>query len=83
MKIPKDKIYHFSVNLALALSGILSYPLAIGLCIGASAGKEVGDKLAKGSSWGWKDSALDLVADALGMCAGLLISWGIRALIGR
>lgn len=83
MKIPKDKALHFLVNLGLALTGVFSLPLAVGLCVGASIGKEVGDKLAKGDSWDWKDSALDLVADGLGLGAGLLISWGIRALIGR
>ncbi len=83
MRIPKDKVLHFSVNCALALAGVVSYWLAVGLCVGASIGKEVGDKLAKGSSWDWKDSVLDLVADGLGMAVGLLITWGIRALIGR
>lgn len=78
MKIPKDKIYHFLVNAALALTGFISYWLALGLCVGASFGKEVGDAMAKGASWDWKDSAKDLLADALGMGAGMLIVYLVR-----
>ena len=48
MRIPKDKVLHFSVNCALALAGVVSYWLAVGLCVGASIGKEVGDKLLMG-----------------------------------
>lgn len=83
MKIGKDKILHFLVNFVLALVGLFSYPLAIGLCVGASIGKEVGDALAKGSSWDKRDSALDLLADLLGMAAGLFLAWAIRKIGGR
>ena len=67
-----DKLYHFAVNLALSLISILSFEFALGICIGASIGKEVGDEMAKGANWDWKDSALDLVADGLGMTIGFL-----------
>lgn len=68
-----DKLYHLSVNVGLALTGFISYPFALGLCIGASFGKEVGDKLAKGKDWRWQDSAGDLIADAIGMGIGLVV----------
>lgn len=74
----RDKVLHFLVNLALSLTGFISYWLAVGLCVGASFGKEVGDALAKGASWDWKDSAWDLLADALGMGTGLLVVFLIR-----
>lgn len=74
----KDKVLHFLVNLLLSMSAFISYPLAVGLCVGASFGKEVGDALAKRSAWDWKDSAWDLLADALGMGTGLLIVFLIR-----
>lgn len=79
MKIGKDKILHFGVNFIMALSAVLSYPFAVGLCIGASFGKEYGDSNASGNSWSWAD----IVADMLGMAAGLLVSWLIRIAIGR
>lgn len=74
----KDKVFHFIVELALGLTALLSYPFAIGIAIGAGIGKEVGDYLAKGSSWDWKDSAKDLVADALGAGLGIFIAWLLR-----
>jgi len=76
--IGKDKWFHFIVNLVLALTGFVSYWLAVGLCVGASAGKEYGDSKAYQNHWDW----LDIVADMLGMAAGLLIVWGVRSLIG-
>lgn len=79
MKIGKDKILHFGVNFVMALSAVLSYPFAVGICIGASFGKEYGDSKASGNSWSWAD----IVADMLGMAAGLLASWPIRIAIGR
>lgn len=78
MKIAKDKILHFFVNMGLAMTGFLSYWFAAGLCIGASVGKEYGDSKAYQNHWDW----MDIVADMLGMAAGLLIVWGIRSLIG-
>ena len=79
MKIGKDKILHFGVNFVMALSAVLSYPFAVGICIGASFGKEYGDSKASGNSWSWADIA----ADMLGMAAGLLVSFLIRLGIGR
>lgn len=74
----KDTILHFIVSLALGLTALASYPFAIGICIGAGIGKEVGGYLAKGPAWDWKDSAKDLVADVLGACLGILIAWMLR-----
>ena len=74
----KDTILHFIVSLALGLTALLSYPFAIGIALGAGIGKEVGDCLAKGSAWDWKDSAKDLVADALGAGLGIFIAWMLR-----
>ena len=74
----RDKVLHFLVNLALSLTGLISYWLALGLCVGASFGKEVGDAMAKKDKWDWKDSAWDLLADALGMGTGLLVVFLIR-----
>ena len=74
----RDKVLHFLVNLALSLTGLISYWLALGLCVGASFGKEVGDAMAKKDKWDWKDSAWDLLADALGMGIGLLAVLLIR-----
>ena len=69
----KDKVLHFGVNLVLAMTGFISYWLAIGLCVGASCGKEFGDAMATRPNWNWKDSLKDLIADMLGMGLGLLI----------
>lgn len=79
LHIPYDKALHFGVNVVLALFGIWYYSLGVGLCIGASLGKEYGDSQATGNKWSWSD----IVADMIGMGVGLLISWGIRTLIGR
>lgn len=78
LSIGKDKWLHFLVNVGLALTGFVSYWLAIGLCVGASCGKEYGDSQATGNYWSWKD----LIADALGMAVGLLIVWLVRSLLG-
>ena len=37
-----DKVYHFLANFVMGLSAFLSVPFAIGLCLGASFGKEYG-----------------------------------------
>lgn len=79
LHIPYDKALHFGVNVFLALFGIWYYSLGIGLSIGASLGKEYGDSKATGNKWSWSD----IVADMLGLGVGLLLSWGIRKLIGR
>lgn len=77
MKIGKDKVLHFLVNLCLAMTGFFDYWLAVGLCIGASFGKEYGDSKAIGNIWSWAD----ILADMLGMGTGLLIVWAIRRLL--
>lgn len=74
----KDKIAHFIVSVALGLTALASYPFALGICIGAGFGKEVGDYFAKGPAWDWRDSAKDLVADMLGAGLGILIAWLLR-----
>lgn len=81
MRVDMDKVYHFMVNVCLGFTAIFSVPLAIGLCVGASFGKEVGDALAKGDAWDKKDSAYDLIADLLGATLGILAGCWIRRLI--
>lgn len=76
-----DKVYHFMVNLGLGLTAIFSLPFAIGVCLGASVGKEVGDALAKGDAWDKRDSAIDLVADALGATIGIVAGCLIRRIV--
>ena len=78
-KTHKDKVYHFLVNLALGLVCIWDYGLGIGLGVGASLGKEYGDSKASGNKWDW----WDILADALGLGVGVLLSWIIRKIIGR
>lgn len=73
-----DKIYHFLVNLGLGFTAIFSLPFAIGVCLGASIGKEVGDVLAKRDAWDWKDSAWDLVADIIGATLGIVFGLLLR-----
>ncbi len=70
----KDKVLNFGVNLVLAMTGFISYWLALGLCVGASLGKEYGDSKAQGNRWDW----WDIVADMLGMGAGMLIVYLVR-----
>ena len=79
LHLPYDKVLHFGANFLMALTAVISYPFAVGLCIGASFGKEYGDSKASGNSWSWAD----ILADMLGMGAGLLVSYLIRRAIGR
>ena len=79
LHIPYDKFLHYLVNVLLGMFGIWYYSLGIGLSVGASLGKEYGDSKATGNHWCW----WDLLADALGLGTGLLISWGVRAIFGR
>ena len=79
LHIPYDKVLHFGVNFIMALTAVFSYTFAVGLCIGASFGKEYGDSKASGNSWSWAD----IVADMLGMAAGLVVAYLIRLTIGR
>ena len=62
-----DKILHFVANFLMALTAFWSWQFAVGLCIGASLGKEYGDSKATGNHW----CRWDLLADFLGMAAGL------------
>ncbi len=79
MKIGKDKILHFGVNFVLALSAFLSWQFAIGICLGVSVGKEYGDSKASGNKWDW----MDIVADLLGMGAGLGVVFLIKLIGGK
>ena len=76
--IPEDKAWHFVVNFALAMSGFISYWLAVGLCVGASLGKEYGDSKAPAIT----GAGGDLLADFLGAACGLVVVWAARTLIG-
>jgi len=76
--IPADKAWHYVANFAIAMSGFISYWLAVGLCVGASLGKEYGDSKATGNHWCW----WDLLADFLGASCGLCVVWAARTLIG-
>lgn len=67
LHVPYDKLLHFGVNFALAMTGFFRIWLAVGLCIGASIGKEYGDMNAKDNRWSWGD----ILADLLGMALGL------------
>lgn len=77
MKIGKDKILHFAVNVALGLTSIFQLWLAIGLCVGASLGKEYGDSKSQGNKWDW----WDILADAIGAVVGIIIGLIVRRLI--
>ena len=68
MKI-NDKLAHYLVNLAISMVGFLSVPLAVGLSIGASLGKEYRDSKATGNHWCW----YDILADLGGLATGLLL----------
>ena len=65
MKIGTDKWKHFGINYAIcALLGNYGVPFALG----ASLGKEYGDKMSPGNKWDWKD----ILADLAGIVAGYL-----------
>ena len=72
MKIGKDKFKHFAVCL---LAAIIHPMLAIGLGLG----KEYGDSKAKGNRWDW----YDIIADGIGMVAGIVIRVSIAYMILR
>jgi len=79
MNIGKDRIYHALVNFAFALTGFVSIPFALGLCIGASIGKEYGDSKASGNKWDW----VDILADLVGMALGILTVIVIKKIGGK
>ena len=65
MKIGTDKWKHFGINYAIcALLGNYGDPFDLG----ASLGKEYGDKMSPGNKWDWKD----ILADLAGIVAGYL-----------
>ena len=89
-----DYILHFVVcSLSTSIIGILSFlvvnhflgyvPGVVASLFGAvfalglSLGKEFGDKSNPGSGWSWGD----LVADGLGIAAGLAVNMAIMAII--
>ena len=74
MTIGKDKLLHFGANLLMSLTAFLSVPFAIGLCLGASFGKEYGDSKAPGNKWDW----FDILADLIGMGVGLFIVYLVK-----
>lgn len=78
MKIARDKKLHFWVNLVASMTAFFRVWLAVGLCIGLSAGKEYGDSKAYENHWDW----LDIVADAAGMAAGLLVRLAVWLVFG-
>lgn len=61
--IPADKAFHFIACFIPAFFG--NYNLAIGIAVG----KEVGDMFSQGNRWSWGD----ILADGLGIVAGLII----------
>lgn len=80
MKIAKDKVLHFSVNLIVCYAtAIMVYIYTAGLecaanagffmAAGMSIGKEYGDSKAAGNHWCW----WDILADYLGNILGLIL----------
>jgi len=69
-----DKLAHFGVNFIMALSAFWDWHFAVGLCLGASLGKEYGDSKASGNHW----CRWDLLADALGCGLGLFVVYLIK-----
>lgn len=66
-----DYILHFSACFILSLIGHWWLAAILGI------GKEVKDSWKGGSGWSW----LDLVADGLGIAAGLAVNMAIKAII--
>jgi len=67
--LKKDKILHFVCCLIPSLIGWYGVAFAAGLAIG----KEYGDSKASGNTWSWGD----IIADVVGIAAGI----GIHLLI--
>lgn len=75
MKIQKDKILHFSVNVVATIASLVLYrinPMLLipMLAVGLSLGKEYGDSKAVGNSWSWGD----IIADFLGIAVVVAIA---------
>lgn len=74
MKIGTDKWKHFGINYAIcALLGNYGVPFALG----ASLGKEYGDKMSPGNKWDWKDILADLAGIVAGYLTHVCIVWTI------
>lgn len=67
----KDKLLHFFMCfIATATIGFFSILGGILFSTGLGVGKEYGDSKAAGNRWDW----WDILADAMGMVAGLVLS---------
>lgn len=82
MKIQKDKILHFSVNVVATIASVVLYcinPILLVpmLAVGLSLGKEYGDSKAKGNYWSWGD----IVADFLGIAVVVVIALTISLFV--
>lgn len=75
MKIGTDKWKHFGVNYAICAVGG-SYGVA--LAVGASLGKEYGDKMAPGNKWDWMDILADICGIAAGYLTHIFITWVLK-----
>ena len=68
-----DKLMHFSVCFMFSIFGIVPAVFVAGLSIG----KEWGDYFNKDSGWCWRD----LIADGLGILAGLALHYMVKNII--
>ena len=68
-----DKLMHFTLCFAISLFGLVPAVFAAGLALG----KETGDYFNKDSGWSWRD----LIADGLGILAGITIHLIIKAYV--
>ena len=73
-----DKLMHAGANFLLSMTAFWDVLFAIGLCLGASFGKEYGDSKASGNKWSWED----IIADLIGMGFGLFVVYLIKRIFG-
>ena len=74
----RDKILHFGVSLASTFVISLVSPTAgVAFTLGAGVGKEYGDSRALGNNFDFGD----LLADCIGILAGLLFSVFMRSMV--
>lgn len=85
MKIPKDKIKHFTVCFLVAFTASAAeswcgasylHSAMAGFIAGEAigVGKEYGDKCAPGNRWDWQDILADTAGAAFGCIAGSLFA---------
>lgn len=74
MRIGTDKWKHFGVNYAICT---LVGDYGVSFALGASLGKEYGDKMSPSNKWDWKD----ILADLAGIVAGYLTHVGVAWII--